>query len=75
MSMRYKGGVISATAPTTSSSAATGVWTLQQQFQCNIIISGDFNSTIGHLERNMRDSVKNAKIKPDSIAKIFPLKC
>ena len=33
MSMRYKGGVISATAPTTSSSAATGVWTLQQQFQ------------------------------------------
>lgn len=33
MSMRYKGGVISATAPTTSSSAATGVWTLQQQLQ------------------------------------------
>lgn len=33
MSMRYKGGVISATAPTTSSSAATGVWTLPQQFQ------------------------------------------
>jgi hypothetical protein len=31
--MRYKGGVISATAPTTSSSAATGVWTLPQQFQ------------------------------------------
>ena len=33
MSMRYKGGVISATAPTTSSSAATGVWTLPQQLQ------------------------------------------
>jgi hypothetical protein len=31
--MRYKGGVISATAPTTSSSAATGVWTLPQQLQ------------------------------------------
>lgn len=33
MSMRYKGGVISATAPVTSASAATGVWTLQQQLQ------------------------------------------
>jgi len=31
--MRFKGGVISATAPTTSTSAAKGVWTLQQQFQ------------------------------------------
>jgi hypothetical protein len=31
MSRRYKGGVISATAPTTSTSAATGVWTLNQQ--------------------------------------------
>ena len=33
MSMRYKGGVISATAPTTSKSAASGVWTLPQQLQ------------------------------------------
>ena len=33
MSMRYKGGVISATAPTTSSSSATGSWTLKQQMQ------------------------------------------
>jgi hypothetical protein len=33
MSMRYKGGVISATAPTTSISAASGVWTLPQQLQ------------------------------------------
>jgi hypothetical protein len=33
MSMRFKGGVISATAPVTSTSAAVGVWTLQQQFQ------------------------------------------
>jgi hypothetical protein len=31
MSRRYKGGVISATAPTTSTSSATGVWTLPQQ--------------------------------------------
>jgi hypothetical protein len=31
--MRYKGGVISATAPTTSTSAASGVWTLPQQLQ------------------------------------------
>lgn len=33
MSKRYKGGIISATAPTTSSSAATGIWTLEQQMQ------------------------------------------
>ena len=33
MSMRFKGGVISATAPVTSSSAATGVWTLPQQLK------------------------------------------
>ena len=33
MSNRYKGGVISATAPTTSTSAASGVWTLSQQLQ------------------------------------------
>ena len=33
MSRRYKGGVISATAPTTSSSAATGMWTMQRQLQ------------------------------------------
>ena len=31
MSRRYKGGVISATAPTTSKSLAAGVWTLPQQ--------------------------------------------
>lgn len=33
MSMRYKGGVLSATEPTTSSSSAIGVWTLRQQMQ------------------------------------------
>ena len=33
MSMRYKGGVISATSPTTSQSSASGSWTLQQQMQ------------------------------------------
>ena len=33
MSMRYKGGVISATAPITSASVAPGIWTLEQQLQ------------------------------------------
>lgn len=33
MSMRYKGGVISATPPTISQTSAPGIWTLQQQFQ------------------------------------------
>jgi len=33
MSMRYKGSVISATPPTTSTTTATGVWTLPQQMQ------------------------------------------
>jgi hypothetical protein len=33
MSMRYKGGVLSATAPTTSISSAQGVWTMRQQLQ------------------------------------------
>lgn len=33
MSLRYKGAVLSATPPTTSESAATGIWTLPQQMQ------------------------------------------
>jgi hypothetical protein len=33
MSNRYKGGVISATPPTTSTTAASGAWTLEQQMQ------------------------------------------
>ena len=33
MSMRYKGGVISATAPTTSTSTAKGIWTSQSLMQ------------------------------------------
>ena len=40
MSMRYKGGVISATAPTTSASAASGVWTLPQQMQA--LVAGNW---------------------------------
>jgi hypothetical protein len=40
---------------------------LQQQFQCNIILGGDFNSTVGHLEKSMND-FKNTTFKPDSIA-------
>lgn len=33
MSMRYRGGVISGTPPTTTTSAAVGVWTMSQQMQ------------------------------------------
>lgn len=33
MSMRYKGAVLSATAPTVSSSSAVGVWTMRQVLQ------------------------------------------
>lgn len=33
MSNRYKGGIISATSPTTSSSTASGNWTITQQMQ------------------------------------------
>ena len=33
MSMRYKGGVISATPPTVTISSAPGLWTLEQQMQ------------------------------------------
>ena len=33
MSMRYKGAVLSATAPVTSSSSAQGIWTMRQQLQ------------------------------------------
>ena len=41
---------------------------LQHQFKCNIIIGGDFNSTIGHLHSYMHD-FKNATLIPDSTAK------
>jgi hypothetical protein len=44
MSMRYKGGVISATAPTTSTSAASGVWTLPQQLQA--LAAGNWPPTL-----------------------------
>jgi hypothetical protein len=33
MSMRYKGGVISATPPTVTTTSAPGLWTLEQQMQ------------------------------------------
>jgi hypothetical protein len=42
--MRYKGGVISATAPTTSTSAASGVWTLPQQLQA--LAAGNWPPTL-----------------------------
>ena len=41
---------------------------LQRHFNCNIIIGGDFNSTVGHLESCMHD-FKNATFIADSIAK------
>ena len=41
---------------------------LQQQYNCNIIMGGDFNSSIGHLESCMRDYRHLIKFKPDSIA-------
>ena len=44
---------------------------LQQLFNCNIIIGGDFNSTIGHLENNMRDFRNSSFNKPNSIAKLI----
>lgn len=47
MSMRYKGGVISATAPTTSTSAATGVWTLPQQLQALVASNWPIPLAIG----------------------------
>ena len=33
MSMRYRGGVVSATPPTTSTGAAVGIWSMSQQMQ------------------------------------------
>ena len=46
---------------------------LQQLYNCNIIIGGDFNSTVGHLERSMRD-FRTTTFKPDSIANIISSK-
>jgi hypothetical protein len=42
--MRYKGGVISATAPTISSSAASGLFTLPQQLQA--LAAGNWPATL-----------------------------
>ena len=44
---------------------------LQQLYNCNIIIGGDFNSTIGHLENNMRDFKNSSFNKPDTIARLI----
>ena len=43
---------------------------LQHQHKCNIIIGGDFNSTVGHLENNMRD-YKHATFKPNTISRLI----
>ena len=45
MSQRYKGGVISATPPTTSTSSASGVWTEQQFMQG--VASGNWPALAG----------------------------
>ena len=44
MSNRFRGGVISATAPITSSSAASGIWTLSQQLQAKA--AGNWPATL-----------------------------
>ena len=41
---------------------------LQNQHNCNIIVGGDFNSTVGHLERNMKD-YNNKFSVPDKLAR------
>ena len=51
MSNRYLGGVISATAPTTSNPVASGVWTLAQQLQAKATGNwpGPMNITVNYL--------------------------
>ena len=48
MSNRYKGGIISATPPTTSTSSASGAWTLEQQMQAQA--AGTWPSTPNYIE-------------------------
>jgi len=48
MSNRYKGGIISATPPTTSTTAASGAWTLEQQMQAQA--AGTWPATPNYIE-------------------------
>ena len=50
MSLRYKGAVISATPPTTSSSGAAGSWTLQQQMQAQAGGNWPFGGPFNYIE-------------------------
>jgi hypothetical protein len=50
MSMRYKGGVISATPPTTSTTSASGSWTLQQQMQATAAGNWPTNGPFNYIE-------------------------
>jgi hypothetical protein len=50
MSMRYKGGVISATPPTTSTTSASGSWTLQQQMQATAAGNWPKNGPFNYIE-------------------------
>ena len=50
MSNRYKGGVLSATPPTTSSSAAPGIWTLEQQMQATAGTGWPFGGPFTYIE-------------------------
>jgi hypothetical protein len=48
--MRYKGGVISATPPTTSTTSASGSWTLQQQMQATAAGNWPRNGPFNYIE-------------------------
>ena len=50
MSLRYKGGVISATPPTTSTTSASGNWTLEQQMQAQGAGTWPFGGPFTYIE-------------------------
>ena len=50
MSLRYKGAVISATPPTTSTSSASGAWTLEQQMQAQGAGTWPFGGPFNYIE-------------------------
>ena len=71
MSMRYKGGVISATAPTTSAVAATGMWTLVQQMQAQA--AGDWPVPISSASwiGTLTSSVQTREITVDAAGFVY----
>ena len=48
--MRYKGAIISATAPTVTASQASGAWTLQQQYQYQGANTWPFGGPFNYIE-------------------------